>query len=187
MRTVRFAQVVEACGRPRVHTSWLPAEKDRELQRARSAHRVMVITHARGKTDFGSVGLPAGQKGVAAGQILLFPRSLKRFDGARVVGVKFDLVQQPALTSPGPAWRAAPPRQRRPPGRPAETPGAFASPGRRAPPPPAPAMAPRSSKRAKAPVTAAALVREIRAALRALEQGNSVAAYRLLERAVANE
>ena len=93
-KSVRFTRVVQRCGKPQVHTLWLPPEKDPELRRAQRAHRVMTVAPntSGGKTDVGVVGfnLRAGKHG----QFLIFPRSLKRFDGARVVGIKFDFVGQ---------------------------------------------------------------------------------------------
>lgn len=96
-KTVRFTQVVERCGEPRVHTLWLPPEKDPEFKRARGANRVMTVetAGATGKTDVGRIGFdPADTK---PGQFLIFPKSLQRFEGARVVGIKFDLVAQSKL------------------------------------------------------------------------------------------
>jgi hypothetical protein len=98
-KTVRFTRVVERSGRPHVHTLWLPPDKDPEFKRARDTHRLMTIeqTPGGGKADFGVVGYDA--KHDAGGQFLIFPKSLKRFEGARVVGVKFDLVELPKLAA----------------------------------------------------------------------------------------
>jgi hypothetical protein len=89
-KTVRFTRVVERSGKPHVHTLWVAPEKDAELQRALEAHRVMAVEPAgtAGKTDLGVVGFAAREHQGA--QILIFPKSLKPFEGARVVGVKFD-------------------------------------------------------------------------------------------------
>jgi hypothetical protein len=97
-RTVRFTQVVKRSGEPQVHTLWVAPEKDPELQRAEKANRVMTIhaSHRGGKSDVGAVGFdPNADHG---GQFLIFPKSLKPFAGARVVGIKFDLVEQPKLS-----------------------------------------------------------------------------------------
>lgn len=73
-------------------------DKDPQLRRAQDAHRVMTIEPGgtSGKTDVGFVGF--APKSHPRGQYLIFAKSLKRFEGARVVGIKFDLVQQPKLT-----------------------------------------------------------------------------------------
>jgi hypothetical protein len=106
IKTVRFTQVVERSGQPQVHTLWLPPDKDPELQRAQKAHRVMTIESggAGGKTDVGRVGFSPDSKRPA--QFLIFPKSLKTFEGARVVGIKFDLVAQPKLAAVNPVKHA---------------------------------------------------------------------------------
>ena len=95
MGTVRFSKVVETVGKPSVHLLWMEPARDRVLQKAMNANRVMRVHQALAdtKTDFGVVGF---QKGIS-GQILIFPRSLKRFAGKRVVGVKYDLLEWPAV------------------------------------------------------------------------------------------
>ena len=96
---MRFTRVVERSGKPHVHTLWVAPEKDAELKRALGSHRVMAVepSGATNKTDLGVVGFnPHEHKGA---QILIFPKSLKPFEGARVVGVKFDLVDQPDVVA----------------------------------------------------------------------------------------
>ena len=76
MSTVRFSKIIEAAGKPVVHVLWIDPAKDRILKKAIKAHRVMTV-HQRvvnAKSDYGTVGF---QKGVS-GQILIFPKSLKR-------------------------------------------------------------------------------------------------------------
>lgn len=196
MKTVRFARVVEACGRPHVHALWTAPAKDPEFARALAAHRVMTLDHTAGKADAGTIGFAA--RAAKGGEFLIFPKSLRRFAGARVVGVKYELIAQPQL-APGDirAWMApAPARRVRPP--PAKHPDSSsrdAAPASH----PAPAAhdtpAPRPTRRAPSgprasrlkPETTASpsdLVAEVRAALAELERGKTVAAYRRLQRAV---
>ena len=235
-KTVRFTQVVERSGRPQVHTLWLPPDKDPELQRAQKAHRVMTIEpgSSGSKTDVGTVGFKRDAK---LGQFLIFPKSLKTFDGAHVVGIKFDLVAQPKLAAVAPLRHSKePPRRRGARKKPVATSAAD-----RKPAAPTPMSADESDDRAPAPAEASAdstvvpfeplprretpdektagstrarsrarpsakqarrekvatpapserqagdatLVREIRAAMKELERGKSVAAYQRLERALA--
>ena len=93
--TVRFARIVEAVGKPSIHLLWMEPAKDSVLQKAVKAYRVMTVHQhsAETKTDFGVVG---HQKGVS-GQVLIFPKSLKRFADKRVVGVNYDLLEWPAV------------------------------------------------------------------------------------------
>ena len=97
-KSIRFAQVVERSGTPHVHTLWVKPENDPELQRAQKSGRVMTIEPGLGgsKADVGIVGFETSKPG---SQFLIFPKSLKRFSGRRVVGVKFDLVEQPKLAT----------------------------------------------------------------------------------------
>lgn len=92
MKTVRFAQMVAACGRPEVHLLLVEPKLDPTLQRALKAGRVMTIHQANvgTKADFGTIGFER-----TGGQILIFPKSLARFAGQRVVGINFDLTTDP--------------------------------------------------------------------------------------------
>lgn len=195
-KNVRFTRVVERSGQPHVHTLWLPPDKDPELKRAREAHRVMTLeTRPNGaKADVGHVGFDATHD--ANEQLLIFPRSLKPFEGSRVIGIKFDLVDQPKL-APAQRARHLAPRRRKSartshPARlervteerasPAHEPAAkpkSASPHAQAARP-APAKSPSQPSAAHA-----ALIREVRAAMKELQGGKAVAAYQRLEHALA--
>lgn len=195
MKTVRFAEVVKRSGRPQPHTLWLSPDRDPRFSRALKETRVMTVGHGDGtQTDFGTIGFD--RERASGGQLLIFPKSLRRFSGARVIGIKFDLVDQPPLeagslgtsrekrtaptdraspppraTAPAPAWNEANPRRRTPP------------PARRR------ARAQPKEPQPSAPSTSAApdpqfLVREIKAALRELEAGKTVAAFKRLQRAL---
>ena len=238
IKTVRFTQVVERSGEPQVHTLWLPPEKDPELRRPQKNHRLMTVesSAAGTKTDIGTIGFEP--TGPSPKQFLIFPKSLKPFDGARVVGIKFDLVAQPKLASVKPRQHSTvPPRHAdKPTAAVKRVPTDKSTPAtgeselerreddttkdgtesevgaarlrqqpqverkrentdsRRHPRPSAKAekSAAKQSK-AKQPRTsekspdAAVLIREIRAALKDLKSGKSVAAYQRLERAVSEK
>ena len=198
-KTIRFAQVVERSGRPHVHALWVAPEKDPEFQRALKSHRVMTLEQpGRGKTDVGFIGFDPKRN--APHQLLIFPKSLKRFAGARVIGIKFDLLDQPPLAAAGRLEvRNRPPGKRRGARAPAagerprtrtatrETPGRSSTRLRPKPepsaavptPPPDPKPAPASAAK-----NDSALRREVRAALKELQQGRAVAAYQRLESAL---
>jgi hypothetical protein len=239
-KAVRFSKVVERSGAPQVHTLWLRPDKDPELQRAQKAHRVMTVQSGAGgaKADVGTVGFKTDARGTA--QFLIFPKSLKQFEGARIVGVKFDLVRQPQLASvdalkemgmtkprsvvgrrtsraagphPSPATFSVEPTPATPP-EPSEERESHVVPFE--PATPAPETRPRNTAQTKTrlPVprpprgfarttresaraakqresTArggsareAALIRDVRSALKELQKGKSVAAYQRLERAL---
>jgi hypothetical protein len=90
MKTARFADVVEKAGKPTPYTLWTPAKDDAQFQRALKAHRVMSIHHETAGTakDHGTVGYTEDPKSL----LLVFPKSVKRFEGKRVVGINYDLL-----------------------------------------------------------------------------------------------
>jgi hypothetical protein len=212
-KTVRFTKVVERSGEPHVHTLWLPPEKDPELKKAEKAGRVMTVERsaAGGKTDVGFVGFNLGHGKI--GEVLIFPKSLKRFAGARVIGIKFDLIAQPkfaparaqknALTVPASAQRApAPPTSKPPAGAGSRAPTAIVSdvipfepdppriergPDSRTGPVSGATKSPPRTSAHKHPPADIALIREIRAAMKDLKRGKSVAAYERLASAIADQ
>jgi hypothetical protein len=88
-RTKRFADVVEAAGKPEVHTLWQKPAQDRHLQSEIKNNRVMTIQKSEGGSEFGMVGFKE-KKGAS---YLIFPKSLKRFEDNRIVGINWDLVK----------------------------------------------------------------------------------------------
>lgn len=77
MGTVRFSKIVETAGKPIVHLLWMDPTKDPALQKAIHANRVMTVHQGliNAKADYGTIGFEEG----VSGQILIFPKSLKRF------------------------------------------------------------------------------------------------------------
>lgn len=67
-------------------------ETDADFQKALHADKIMSLSddsHGAG-TEFGTVGYDKKRKG----QLLLFPRSLKAFEGMKIVGIKYDLFSE---------------------------------------------------------------------------------------------
>jgi cytosine deaminase len=93
VKTARFRDVVSKCGRPEVATLWQDPKKDADFQKALKACRVMSVhqTVVGSKKDFAEVGWV--KKGHIA--LLIFPASLKEFSEKRIIGVDYDLVDQP--------------------------------------------------------------------------------------------
>jgi hypothetical protein len=89
VETARFTIVVEKCGQPSVHTLWQKPKTDRHFQSLLKNNRVMTVRPSGSGTDFGEVGFQ--QKPDA--RFLTFPKSLKRFEGKRIVGIDWQLVQ----------------------------------------------------------------------------------------------
>ena len=89
VKTVRFADVVEEAGKPEPYTLWQKPAADRHFQSALKNHRVVTIQKSDSGTEFGIVGFKQSK----AASYLVFPKSLKRFENTRVVGIKWDLVE----------------------------------------------------------------------------------------------
>lgn len=88
VKTARFRAVVEKCGRPEVYTLWQKPKTDRHFQSLLKNHRVMTIRPSDAGTDFGMIGFSEGK----GARYLAFPKSLKKFEGERIVGIDWDLV-----------------------------------------------------------------------------------------------
>jgi hypothetical protein len=88
-KTKRFADVVEAAGKPEVYTLWQKPAQDRHLQSEIKNNRVMTILQTVAGSEFGMIGFKE-QKGAS---YLVFPKALKRFENNRIVGINWDLVK----------------------------------------------------------------------------------------------
>lgn len=97
MKSVRFTELVKSAGKPESYTLWVDPKKDGTFQRALKQHRVLSVHQetAGAKADYGSVGY----EGDKHAQILIFPKSIEGFAGRRVVGVKYDLLERPRQIS----------------------------------------------------------------------------------------
>lgn len=105
--TVRFSELVKRGGTPDVHLSWAAPGKDPELQRALKQHRLVTLhQHARGPRDFGVVGFEPGSDT----QFLVFPKSLRAFAGRKVIGIKYELLQDAGAEGKKPKTKSAKPR-----------------------------------------------------------------------------
>ena len=88
VKTARFAQVVEECGEPEVYTLWQKPAQDRHLQSQIKNNRVMTIQKSEGGVEFGMVGFKQRKRA----SYLVFPKSLKRFENQRIIGIKWELM-----------------------------------------------------------------------------------------------
>jgi len=90
VKTARFTQVIERCGKPQVYTLWQKPSIDRHLQSQLKNNRVMTILKSQSGTDFGIVGLNENKDA----RYLIFPKSLKRFAEKRIIGIDWALVRE---------------------------------------------------------------------------------------------
>lgn len=89
VRTTRFAEVLEKAGAPGVYTLWQKPRDDRHFQSLIKNHCVMTILKSDHGTEFGQVGFQE-RKGAS---YLVFPKSLKRFTGNRIIGIKWEMAR----------------------------------------------------------------------------------------------
>ena len=96
--TVRFSAVIKGAGTPEVYLPLSDPKHDRDFMRAVKEQRVLTLKQepTGTKKDFGTVGF-VPEKYVS---YLVFPQSLKAFEGKRVVGIKYDALEQAALSTP---------------------------------------------------------------------------------------
>jgi len=187
METVRFSKIVQAAGRPVVHILWIDPDKDPVLKKAINSERVMTVYQGstKAKADYGTIGFQMG----VSGQILIFPKSLKRFADTRVTGVKYDLLDSPTVPK-GQQARKTVPAKRVAKRKPQET--KAQAPLER------PAVEENTTatvvkflnpaeEDADSPATAVdgeEIKKQVRLAMKALEEGKQVAAFNLLKRIV---
>jgi hypothetical protein len=88
VKTARFAEVVEKCGQPRSYTLWRKPPDDPQLKKLLAQNRIMTIRRGAG-ADFGEVGFHKAKSTI----YLQFSKSLKRFEGDRIVGIKWEMVK----------------------------------------------------------------------------------------------
>jgi hypothetical protein len=206
VKTARFSDVVKKCGEPEPHLILMDPAKDRELQRAIKAKRVMTVFQdtVGNKADRGIAGFEPGP----ARQFLVFPKTLRGFEGKNIVGIKYDLW---STREPSKAERAAParPPRKKPNPKPVKLPANVL------------VMPQMTEKRSRKKMSAgktssrpkqrparhshqvddgklatatgdsaphrhakAALKEQVRAAMQALEEGKHVAAFNILQRIV---
>ncbi|MEO6002972.1 MAG: hypothetical protein ABIZ04_13410 [Opitutus sp.] len=201
MKTARFADVVKAGGAPETYLLWVPAADDKTFQRAVKEHRIMTVhQELRGaKRDYGLVGFHEEPNA----QWLMFPKSVKRFEDRRVVGINYDLLAKsdrpaPSAAKKKPESKKVKPERAPVPIAPRREPSKIVEFERPAPPEPAATPPPKSAARSErvppreperkqmtAPVASAALVparfvSELEKAMKQLKAGKTVAAYERL-------
>ena len=90
IKTARFSQIIETCGKPQVYTLWQKPSADRHLQAQIKKNRVITILKSESGTDVGIIGFKESREA----RYLIFPKSLKRFAEKRIVGIDWALVRE---------------------------------------------------------------------------------------------
>jgi hypothetical protein len=91
VKQVRFAKIVEAGGKPEAYLAFSDPDKDPSFMRAAKESRVVTIKQEPTSTrkDFGIVGYVKEKYAT----YLIFPKSLREFDGQRVIGIDYSILQ----------------------------------------------------------------------------------------------
>jgi hypothetical protein len=89
-RNTRFSEIVASSGKPEVYTLWRDPAEDRHFQSLIKTNRVVTILKSDTGTYFGQVGFKA-RKGAT---YLVFPKSLKRFENHRIIGIKWEEIAE---------------------------------------------------------------------------------------------
>ena len=107
-KKVRFGDLVRNCGRPQVITLWTKPERIPWLTAAIKQNRVLTVIQEPSKTDYGMIGFELRPGALH----LIFPRALPR-ENAKVIGMNYQLVEEPAITDAPGAIEAKPSRKRK--------------------------------------------------------------------------
>ena len=90
IKTARFSQIIESCGKPQVYTLWQKPSADRHLKAQIKKTRVMTILKSESGPAFGIVGFQERREA----RYRIFPKSLKRFAEKRIIGIDWALVRE---------------------------------------------------------------------------------------------
>jgi hypothetical protein len=92
-KKVRFGDLVRSSGRPQTVALWEKPENNPALARAIKQNRVLTVVQEVGKKDHGLIGFQ-----VLSGAVyLVFPRPLPKEPNARVVGLNYQLIEEPPV------------------------------------------------------------------------------------------
>jgi hypothetical protein len=91
VKQVRFGKIVEAGGKPEAYLAFSDPDKDPGFMRAAKESRVVTIKQepTSKHKDFGIVGYVKEKYAT----YLIFPKSLREFDGQRVIGIDYSILQ----------------------------------------------------------------------------------------------
>src|SRR4051812_19235220 len=98
-KQVRFAQLVKTSGHPHAATLWVSdPQKDPEFKKAIQENRLVTVHNVNvgAKKDSGQIGFSAARNAA----YLLFPKPLAMDKGARVIGLKYEMLQDTPVHDP---------------------------------------------------------------------------------------
>jgi len=91
VKQVRFGKIVETGGKPEAYLAFSDPARDPSFMRAAKESRVVTIKQepTSKHKDFGIVGYVKEKYAT----YLIFPKSLREFDGQRVIGIDYSILQ----------------------------------------------------------------------------------------------
>jgi hypothetical protein len=96
-KKLRFGDLVRNSGRPEMVTLWTDPTKDSRLAKAQKENRVLtVIQQQDHRKPFGVIGF----KPEAGNLYVIFPQPLPKREDARVIGINYELLEQPVAAKP---------------------------------------------------------------------------------------
>lgn len=97
-KEIRFGELVKSSGKPEIVSLWTDPKEDRSFMKAVKENRVLTLSQepTSKKKDFGRIGFH--QEPYAS--YLVFPKPLPKGDAPRVIGIKYELVEQPSVADP---------------------------------------------------------------------------------------
>jgi hypothetical protein len=92
-KDIRFAELVKKSGKPETVTLWTKPEDNPSLMKAVRENRVLTVKHkpTEKHKDFGQIGFHQEPSAL----YLVFAKPLPKATDARVIGIKYDLVEEP--------------------------------------------------------------------------------------------
>jgi hypothetical protein len=106
-KTIRFGDLVKNSGRPEIVTLWGDPEKQKGFAKAIKENRVLtVIQNVGGQKDYGLIKFDREAHAV----YLVFPRPLPKGPDARVIGINYQLTDEPPVTDPVDLSTIVPPK-----------------------------------------------------------------------------
>ena len=117
---MRFGDLVRSAGRPQTVTLWTGPKKDRSFNQARRQNRVLTVVQkpTTKHKDFGIIGFHEEPHA----PYLVFPRPLPKDQDSRVVGINYQLLDEPVVADTG---RPADLKPKKPPAKPKAVEKAF--------------------------------------------------------------
>ncbi len=90
---IRFSELVKTLGPPVAETLWSKPKANGSFMKAVKENRVLTVVQKPTGTqkDFGTIGFDLQP----SASYLVFPKPLPKVAGVRVVGIKYDAVEQP--------------------------------------------------------------------------------------------